>query len=1375
MALLRRVGGHLEAQRGPGSAAALLPYELALINELGLSIDEYREFQRLTVEYSGERKDGIPAVNNDPITLTVVSLVVGVALTAAASMMKPKPPKPVEPDEMQNLETGDNVGRSKFTPRYGFDSVQSLATLGKPIPLVFARRCNASLQLKTTPDPSARVICGGVRVNTQLLWSQLMSVGYTQELRVAAMLGLSFGDSTESDLEKRPEYEGYAIGSTKLESLPPEQIRLAFNENGGRPSRSNSDFTYEYKEGDLKLPDGTPDDLLAVRIYSNNDGIPDWNPVSSSTHTPNTARSFGCHGFMPNGTAWMENFNSQLVPFNSNDGVKLSSEEARNEIRMTLIKDNIYMYPYGAGFFDPDDNDRYRKGGGQVSVTEGNKVYYKISSWLLKDDLFNEQSVSGANDFITAKREEIDGILQVGEVYQINNFKARLEERPGDVLEGVPDGDRVYVFKALEKGQYRIMPGFDEGNDLNQRFVVAGYSGIKIEAINDLGGNRMGDNLDDPDTGNNSSPTCALLSRADDAIVSNTRRCNVTEIGIKSNVWRRIQMPNINSFPKKDATENLRSGGKDVLLGNMSRYCKRYSFFKIFYRRSGFGNDATGVGNDWEQLHQNVKFAVLGKTPEDKYHFIRITYPEGELDAYEFKITPVPGYAVWQDIVNNRDERIWLLENGQRTSFGGTSQGIGVANGFRITFSGRSLLLDKTSTFVPEFSLGPLVTLDGKGDSTKGDDPQYEYDGAVRALSTYDNGIEPKSAWVEIDTRYTDPSQETPTNFTIPRNKVVQKKEGNRWVYTYFWDDVLLHTRKKANGDPENAGWYDDPTTGFRYDLGRETSEGNPQLNIRRFYIKKFEYIKNPSPNRIFGGKEPDNKGDLRGEGLSLKVYAYDDPFDPNDQTKDAASWEIENSGEGYKDGEEAKFTIRGRPITIKLFTAQEVGQIDYYPYAALSDYPQYQGEELSCDNGPEFEVMYVNEQIFKFGNQASYDDLAYATLRIRANRQLQSFSQFSAYVKTGIKVERLVSDTDLQDTLGLSGIPDRYATCLLPEIVYALLSDPVLGVGELVGRYQIDRSSMINAANYCLRNGFTWNGVLAERVNIREWIYQQATHNLLDFTVIGGRFALTPSLLTNSKGEIDLTKTPPIKALFTDGNIKDLTCNFLDPSDRQLFTATALWRVEEGNGFPQTMTTTVSLSENQSNPGLQGGRPGRDVVETFDLSDSVTSEAHVVAFLKMALRARQCIDHSIEFTTTTNEMMGISPGDYIKVSSEASHSRRWNNGSIGSAGQVTLNDSRSGDLNVLYWKPGFDRVKEATINIQDGQITNAALFNTVITVKNESVNVRTYRISTISYGEEGEVQVTAAHSPLTTKYNPNGSLLLADWDENDFDVLTAV
>ena len=106
MALLRRVGGHLEAQRGPGSAAALLPYELALINELGLTIDEYREFQRLTVEYNGERKDGIPAVNNDPITLTVVSLVVGVALTAAASMMKPKPPKPVEPNEMQNLENG---------------------------------------------------------------------------------------------------------------------------------------------------------------------------------------------------------------------------------------------------------------------------------------------------------------------------------------------------------------------------------------------------------------------------------------------------------------------------------------------------------------------------------------------------------------------------------------------------------------------------------------------------------------------------------------------------------------------------------------------------------------------------------------------------------------------------------------------------------------------------------------------------------------------------------------------------------------------------------------------------------------------------------------------------------------------------------------------------------------------------------------------------------------------------------------------------------------------------------------------------------------------------------------------------------------------
>ena len=1360
----------MEAFRGPTNSAALLPYEITLIEALGLTVDEYREFQRLTAEYNGERSDDIYPINNDPITQVVVSLVIGIALTAASAMMKPKPQKPPEQDTTQNLETGDNVGRSKFTPRYGFDSVQQLATLGKPVPLVFAHRCRSGLALHNTPVPTARITCGGIRVNTQLVWSQLISHTINQELRIAAVVGLA-------QLGRRPDYEGYAIGSTKLESYPQESVFLSFNENGQRPVSNNPNWTYIYEEGRLELPGQQPPDLLSTRVYGQNQG--QWNLVSCSTHTPSTATSFGIHRQMPNGTAWMLPFSGELIPINQNsDGVQISEQETRDEVRMELIKTNIYMYPYGAGFVDPNDPNAYNRNSGRVQVRgpdarinqPGTSVFYKIGRKKFKDDLFNNQGVTEINDYIGNVRAEIDSELQYGEIYMINNFKAKLISRPGDVLEGNPSADRFYEFEALEKGQYRIMRGFDEENPTNKNFKRAGDEGVDIDNIDNLGGDREGDDLNNSAFGNNPSPQCSLIGLVDEALISNTRKCNATELGIKSNVWRKISMPNINSFPDVDATNNLEASGKNVILGQMSRYCERYSFFKIQYRRAGNGNNPREAGNNWNALHRGVKFAVKGDTPQDQYNFIRISHPEGERDAYEYKIVPVSGYSLYEDVKQDR-QTIWLLNGRDRLSTGGGQQQ-NVEDGFRIAFSGQERLLSIRETNIKEFMLGPLSS--------------DIADGAVTNISPTDNGKEIIPAWAIVEQRYTDPSQANPTDFNIPRNKVVAKTENGKTTWYYYWNDELIGTKgPNYYARPE---WVIEKGR-FKYKVGAQTFEGNtPPSWVRRFYIQKWGVVGEPVPN-VEWVKYPDNQGQLRGSGFSIKVFAYNDPFDPNDQTKDAAFWTINTRGSGYRDGEIAKFTIRGVRQDIKLSAGVTGGQINYYEDGALSDYPQYEGEELSCQNGPEHELTYINELIYKNGNEASYEDLAYLTMRLRAGRSMTSFTQLSAYIKDGIAVERLIPTNVMLETVGPNYVPtannplntepwpDRYATCFLPEIVYALLTDPVIGVGELVGRYQVNRFEIQQAAIYCARNGFTWNGIIAERINIREWIYQQASYNLLDFTILGGRFALSPALLTKANGELDLYATPPISALFTDGNIRDLQIKFLDPAERAPFTCVCTYRLEEGNGFPQTQTVTVALAPNQSNSGYTGGNQDRDVVETFDLSDSVTTESHCLYFAKMALRARQCIDHNIEFTTVVSELVDVKPGDYIKVQSAATHGNSWNNGSIGPNGQVTsTKDISGGSTRILYWKPGMPGVVEATLNVDDNQRTGQAdLWGAVFThLGSDQSKLRCYKVSSISYGEEGEVKVTAAHSPLTYKYNPQGSLMLADWDEDDFIVETS-
>ena len=135
----------MEAPRGIGGRRTLLPFEVQLIDQLGISVEEYWQFNDAALERIQQREQGyelIPEIYNEPTTIiAVASLVIGLASTAVGLLMKPKPPKPQSNNnERINAERGDNIGRSRYNPRYGFDSVQELATLGKPIPLIFTRR-----------------------------------------------------------------------------------------------------------------------------------------------------------------------------------------------------------------------------------------------------------------------------------------------------------------------------------------------------------------------------------------------------------------------------------------------------------------------------------------------------------------------------------------------------------------------------------------------------------------------------------------------------------------------------------------------------------------------------------------------------------------------------------------------------------------------------------------------------------------------------------------------------------------------------------------------------------------------------------------------------------------------------------------------------------------------------------------------------------------------------------------------------------------------------------------------------------------------------------------------------------------------------------
>jgi len=423
-------------------------------------------------------------------------------------------------------------------------------------------------------------------------------------------------------------------------------------------------------------------------------------------------------------------------------------------------------------------------------------------------------------------------------------------------------------------------------------------------------------------------------------------------------------------------------------------------------------------------------------------------------------------------------------------------------------------------------------------------------------------------------------------------------------------------------------------------------------------------------------------------------------------------------------------------------------------PYDAIADYVKYDSENTSHSSGPEHEVVYVNEVIYNdetrwdflpvYGATGpQYDNLAIAGLNLWSDKEWSSLSELSAFFKYGIRITKPNSTTG--------------ATSLLPEIVYALLTDESFGAGKLIGTAQVDAAAMASAARYCSANGFTWNGVITDKVNLREWIFEQAAYCLLDFTIIGGKFSLRPTPIVNSSGAILRNAKPEISALFTDGNIRNLKVVFLDPEDRKPFKAVCLYREDSENGFPETRSVTVSLATIYGpvlNP-IEAGDHTKDPEETFDMTQFCTVApgeypTHPVTFAKVAIRTRTLVTHSVTFQTTPEMAMGLQPGEYFRLVSEATHTSRFNNGAISDDGVVTSTTPLSnGSYSVYYWTPGSTSVNTGTLGISNGIATN--LRGTIYTLQNSVTEDRIYKLESLSYAEDGLVEVAGSHVPLTS------------------------
>lgn len=1301
----------MESFRRPGGRRVLLPAEIELCQTVGITEDEYWYFVELAQAYNGKRPkeyDEIPYVVNMPFVGTVVSflasgtaaanLVLGIILTVVSVLLAPKPKAPKTPP---SLTTAGVTGPKRFAPQTGFNSVQELAKLGEIIPLVFTKQ-------ETEINGDSKIYYGGVRVNTRLLWSQMLSLGSGQQLKALFMIGLG-------DLASKPDFAGYAIGDLLLKNYINKKLALYIMTDGGRPQEGPEKYSEGTLEPQVDRNGSQFSDVMSVD-WDQDTGATDT--IVSGTRAPTTQTQFGVYSPMPNSMRYRVAYELILKQKNLKEQNKEDIDTKRRKLKTS--------FPRYASILKYDGSETNRNS----FIAEKNKdIQYTIGDMDTETEFgenFEPWGVEDIKSAVDASREESDDAIQVGESYLIGSALAVCISKSRPIWTSKHYQD--CVFRVDEPGKIDV-----RGGQAGLKGAHKGYQLLTIQK-------------------------CAI------GTISNSKACDVTEIGLKSKVFKQVtSFPNVNSHPgavgtdavNEDTTDGVVKRYNDddgnISLGGMSKYLTRYSFFRLQAREAGI-NEA-----DWNYIDEGVPFGIRGNSPQPQYNFIRIGHYSTPRKEFEFRFIPFPGNLVKKEFIDRNNPIRILSASGELLSYDVKPN----EQKFDVFFKGSEEKLRSGDASNTEWFLGDLPT------ATDG--------GKINKLLTNADGFIPRSTrWIEVDRRT--PTESDLTSGRQTAKVHLQTSQGSAWQWGNqknhpYWNEYIGN-RDRAVNDPLEQGSsitvgdpykqpYIDRDDGFRYGVGPfvvEQIRRRRPLKPGKYYgMIKYEMKEADVEPVVHTNLATTTSGSGIGMTINLKIYNK-----VNSNNYAGARWEINQRGSGYRDTDTISIPATGNfpginNIDIVTDFSEFVSEPwpegkNLNPFDAITDYYQYDAERSSHQDGPEHEIVYVNEQS-STTKRPSYEfdqaGIANVALRLSSSKEWNSFSQFSAYIKQGIKVERLIDNT-------------TGPTNLFPEIVYALLTDKKFGLADLVGVPSVDKERMTIAAKFCEANGFYWDGVITDKQNIREFIYQNAIFNLLDFTILGGKFSLFPSVPFDSNSfEILKNQKPTVRALFTDGNTRNLKVSFLAPEERQNFIGTVYFRKEIPNGFSETLSKTLVIDNDDENV-IEEKFP----IEVFDMSDFCTSEDHAETFLRHALKIREKVDHGIKFETTPQAALGLKPGDYIRFISEATHTSRFENGVISADGVVqSVGNNSLTNVNIYHWKPGTQEVGEAILNVVNGRTTNANLYGSVFTVKQTTESNRLYKTESITYTDEGLIEVSASHAPLLS----DGTLATINYNDQDF------
>ena len=237
----------------------LLPYQRALCETLGISEDEYHDFLAVQRDWRPSQEEVLQELRMEPVA--IVLAVVGILFQVVGMLLAPKLETP--------KKSRSQSRQQRFSPRYGFNSVQELASYGDPLPMVYCNQAQNKL--------------GVVRVSGSLLWSAVESYGSAQFMQLLLLIGAA--------QVKKINFKKTAFGQLPLGQIT-EANTWVYYEEAGSPVRFK-DKVIGNNQDPAREGLGGGDIVHQIKDGNN------WHTGYSQAQTPSGSTVFGCYSPIP--------------------------------------------------------------------------------------------------------------------------------------------------------------------------------------------------------------------------------------------------------------------------------------------------------------------------------------------------------------------------------------------------------------------------------------------------------------------------------------------------------------------------------------------------------------------------------------------------------------------------------------------------------------------------------------------------------------------------------------------------------------------------------------------------------------------------------------------------------------------------------------------------------------------------------------------------------------------------------------------------------------------------------------------------------------------------------------------------------------------